>query len=93
MHCIRCDIELEPVTSTSENKYVQPSQGVMCSTQGNFGSTVFDPMGSTTLYFQLCDDCLMKTARLGYIRKANYVKPKPTITFELWNASGEWEED
>ncbi len=59
--CLVCGKRLESV-----NDELQPYDGVICLTGGNYGSTVFDPMnGSTALYFVLCDQCLV--AKKDYI--------------------------
>lgn len=38
--------------------------GLMCKAFGNYGSTSFDPLGSTDefLSFVLCDDCMVANA-------------------------------
>jgi hypothetical protein len=42
---------------------------VVCSTQGNYGSSVFDPMNldgfiQKHLVFYICDDCLVSKSKL-----------------------------
>lgn len=63
--CLVCGAQLQRVIDNSE---VQPSDGVMLSTYGNYGSTVFDPMNGNCLYFNLCDDCLVKAGDQGRVK-------------------------
>ena len=42
------------------NYVAQPSGGVMCSTSGNYGSTVYDPvMSGDYIAFNICDQCFV----------------------------------
>lgn len=45
----------------------QPYQGLMCSTRGNYGSTIFDPMDNTSLAFIVCDNCMIESATKGRV--------------------------
>jgi hypothetical protein len=60
--CLICERELEPAFKDYPLLGSgQPSHGVMCSTEGGYGSRVFDP-GSTRgeqLRFNICDWCLV----------------------------------
>lgn len=57
MHCLCCNKELEAVATGYDQ---QPAEGVVCRTQGNYGSTAFDSIGGEELIFFVCDDCLTK---------------------------------
>lgn len=58
--CFKCRKELEPVDPAFGFRASgQPYEGVMCSTGGNYGSRVFDSMGRDSLYFNICDECLL----------------------------------
>lgn len=66
IHCICCDKELSPVDKEAAPH--QPRGGIMCSSFGNFGSTVFDSIDhSEELLFLLCDDCLKKQAHRTFV--------------------------
>jgi hypothetical protein len=58
LKCIACDKTLNPCRDETP---LQPIGGIMCYSQGNYGSTVFDSIdGSETLHFVLCDACIKK---------------------------------
>lgn len=58
--CLLCEREFQPVdTSGPLRASGQPYKGVMCWTPGSYGSQVFDTMGDTRLYFNICDPCLL----------------------------------
>ncbi len=46
----------------------QPRDGIMLSSHGNYGSTVFDPMDGNYLMFNLCDPCLIEAGEQGRVR-------------------------
>lgn len=57
LHCVRCDKQLSPVTDDDE--CYQPYNGIVCTSSGNYGSCVFDPMvDDKQLLFFLCDSCI-----------------------------------
>jgi len=59
IHCVSCDKELEP-THKKSCEY-QPWKGIICTTEGSFGSQAFDSIrGTEQLIFVLCDECLRK---------------------------------
>lgn len=45
----------------------QPSEGVICTAKGNYGSTVFDPFDGETLFFNICDTCLVTKGKQGRV--------------------------
>jgi hypothetical protein len=62
--CIVCGRKLDRVMDDYEG---QPDDGVMCTTEGNYGSTVFDPMDYTVLAFNICDPCLVEAGNKGRV--------------------------
>jgi hypothetical protein len=70
--CIICGCPLERAFDDYE---AQPSDGVMCSTSGNYGSTVYDPMDLSELAFNICDDCLVEKAKEGRVMTTRYHRP------------------
>lgn len=64
MQCLCCDKPLDPVDPAFEH---QPSRGVICRTNGNYGSVEFDSFHGEALLFFVCDDCLAaKRGRILY---------------------------
>lgn len=63
--CVVCGRTLRNVMDETDN---QPSDGVVCQTRGNYGSTVFDSFNGEKLEFNLCDPCLVKADEQGRIR-------------------------
>ena len=54
----------------------QPREGVMCSTHGNYGSTVYDPVGSGEyLAFNICDPCLVEAGERGRLFATHSARP------------------
>jgi hypothetical protein len=56
--CLICGKELETAYPQQPHKG-QPYDGVVCDTNGNYGSRVYDPMDGSTLVFNICDECLV----------------------------------
>lgn len=69
--CIVCGRHLERVFEEEG----QPSNGVTCSTRGNYGSTVFDPMDGTGLAFNICDPCVVEKSEEGYFHATRTQRP------------------
>ena len=79
--CIVCDKKLDPVWEDSI--YVQPSDGMICKTSGNYGSRVLDNVGpgERDVVFCLCDECFIKAADKGYLAQyPDPPKPAPVPT-------------
>jgi hypothetical protein len=71
--CIVCGTPLKNVWEDAEN---QPDGGVACSTRGNYGSTVYDPVLSAEfLEFNLCDPCLVRAGEQGRVYAARNAQP------------------
>ena len=55
-NCFACGKAFDAAAQGSD----QPSRGTVFHSDGNYGSTVFDPMrGGVTLTLNICDDCLV----------------------------------
>jgi hypothetical protein len=84
--CIICGTSLKNVWQDAEN---QPNDGVACTTRGNYGSTVFDPvLSGEFLEFNLCDPCLVKAGEQGRIYMARTAQP---IAMGEWGIVGWYE--
>lgn len=55
--CIVCDKMLKEALIDSNN---QPYKATTFITHGHYGSTFFDPMDSSYLEINVCDECLEK---------------------------------
>lgn len=63
LRCICCDKQLHAQGRNDDEPSYQPDNGVMCTTHGNYGSTVFDSVyHKESLLFFVCDGCLVKKA-------------------------------
>lgn len=70
--CLICGKVLQRETDQWE---AQPREGIMCSSQGNYGSAFFDPMDGTTLHFNICDQCVQDKAEEGVLFVARSWEP------------------
>ncbi len=71
--CIICGTALKNVWEDAEN---QPGDGVACITEGNYGSTVYDPvLSGEFLEFNVCDVCLVRAGQQGRIYTARRARP------------------
>lgn len=68
--CIVCN---QPLYREIDDYEAQPRDGVMCVTEGNYGSRVFDPLDGRTLHFNICDSCLV--ARQSAVYESRSVRP------------------
>jgi hypothetical protein len=62
--CIVCGCTMARADDSYE---AQPGDGVMCTTHGNYGSTVYDPMDGAYLSFNICDKCLVEAGEKGRV--------------------------
>jgi hypothetical protein len=63
--CIVCGTRL---LRDMDEYEAQPREGVMCSTSGNYGSTVFDPvMSGDVAHFNVCDLCFEEAGEKGRV--------------------------
>lgn len=72
--CIVCGTELEALFAEhgTEN---QPNHGVCFSTQGHYGSRVFDPMDGTMIEINVCDTCLAHAATMDRVYATRRNRP------------------
>lgn len=71
--CVICGEPLKNVWEDAEN---QPNNGVACTTHGNYGSTVYDPvLTGEFLEFNICDVCLVRVGQQGRIYTARTRRP------------------
>ncbi len=77
LRCIVCDGGLLP--AFEELNSVQPTQGVMCHTHGNYGSTAFDPLDGSYLLFLVCDDCLVRKKKSLFFCKDDISDPEQAL--------------
>lgn len=74
--CIICGTKLQACFD-----YVaQPDDGVMCSTSGNYGSTVYDPFDGRFLAFNICDECLVIAGQQGRLMESRRSRPVWALT-------------
>lgn len=85
--CIKCG---KVLLRDIDDYEAQPSHGVMCSTGGNDGSTVFDPMNGERIYFNICDECFTSLGATGALMVTQVAIPITTYTHiheDLWGPS------
>jgi hypothetical protein len=71
--CIICGVELTRVLEDFEQ---QPNDGIMCSSGGNYGSTVFDDaIHGEYLEFNICDPCVVRAGEQGRLWVRRKFKP------------------
>lgn len=71
--CIVCG---EPLKNVWEDTQNQPDDGVACTTSGNYGSTVWDPvLTGEFLEFNICDPCLVRAGQQGRVYVARTRRP------------------
>lgn len=82
--CLVCGRHLEPVFALrGRDDQRQPNDAVMCSTPGNYGSTVFDEeINGYRLEFNVCDACLVE--RADRFRRVRYLTRRTQEVYEPW---------
>jgi hypothetical protein len=71
--CIICGRTLE--RAWAEGSEAQPSEGIMCETAGNYGSTVWDSMDGERLAFNICDPCMARAGGQGRVMTYRRYRP------------------
>lgn len=71
--CLKCGRELVNVFPNEVEN--QPNDGVVATTSGNYGSTVYDSFSGNFLEFNLCDPCLVEAGERGRIITARRTVP------------------
>lgn len=84
--CIKCGKILLREIDDYEG---QPSDGIMCTSGGNYGSTVFDPMNGEKLAFNICDECIVEAGKKG--RVMTYLSALPVSTDIPNGRGGSWQ--
>ena len=59
--CFCCEKEISPVFTRENNSSdinQQPDDAIGFVSNGNYGSTVFDPMEFSVIAINICDDCI-----------------------------------
>lgn len=64
MNCFKCEKDLQSLDT------YQPDRAVTFAAEGQYGSTVFDPMDGSFLEIDICDDCLVLAGDSGFVRIA-----------------------
>ena len=85
VHCIRCGTQFEPAIPSVEGP---PLNGIVFTSQGNYGSAEFDPgavlhLHEETLLIVLCDQCAI-TARESHDIIHFITLPAPTPVYRSW---------
>lgn len=62
----------------------QPHDAVVCTTHGNYGSTVFDAMDGSWLQFNICDECLILAGLQGRVVQCRD-QVHHEVTSERWS--------
>lgn len=72
-YCFCCEKKLELVWEKRVSRYNSPlsdptNNSIYFTSHGNYGSTVFDDYtGKSRLEIYICDDCLKKKAKFGFV--------------------------
>ena len=86
--CIICGTELQAILGSWE---FQTNDGIVCESQGNYGSTKFDGyFDGDVLYFNICDPCLVEAGERERIFTTRVRRPVKT-TFEGHETTIGWE--
>lgn len=80
LNCIRCGKKLTPSILTEiGGDDTPPNDGLLFLSYGNYGSTVYDPMGNGQEYLLvvLCDECTVAQAKEGNVMHICKPLPQP----------------
>jgi hypothetical protein len=58
---------------------LQPVDGLAFNSPGHYGTSVFDPMDGSHLEIAICDDCVVKAGKKGFV-----LLHKPGAKPETW---------
>lgn len=90
--CFVCRLALEPAFGKGgiDGDTHQPWGALMFTAHGNYGSTVYDPLGMGShecLMINICDSCIVGGAADGTVALATVAPPSPRdTTYTLWTA-------
>ncbi|OJF11080.1 type II toxin-antitoxin system Phd/YefM family antitoxin [Couchioplanes caeruleus] len=82
LQCLVCGETLQDNGTSDEPP--RPSDGVMVTIPGNYGSTVYDPPGDRHLVAYLCDPCLTAKGQDQIILEAEVIRRNPQLTTTRW---------
>lgn len=72
--CLMCGKLLKSVLPSPDVN--QPMGGTSFTTQGHYGSTLFDPMDGTRLELNVCDPCLLERRdRVDHLDRDGHIRP------------------
>ena len=84
--CLRCGQPLEASMPSFEGETDNlPADATVFTSHGNYGSTVFDPMDSSTLIVNVCDSCLLKAQAEGRVLFSPRPPLPPSPVLKLWD--------
>lgn len=86
--CIRCGKQLRNVGMWKENGGIpetnQPYNGTAFSTNGHYGSTVFDRFQGERIEINVCDVCLLDAAKEKRVISYRAVQRMDYLECEFW---------
>lgn len=80
--CLMCGGVLEDLSISGHPP--QPSDGVIVTIHGNYGSTVYDPNGGEHLVSYLCDPCLTAKAGDKLFSRVTELRAQPVLIMAPW---------
>ena len=86
--CLVCGKALEDAFAADQD-WNQPNDAVAFTANGNYGSTVFDPIDSLeALDINVCDTCLLTAAAQGRVQRVIRFRPVKELNRTLWTGPG-----
>lgn len=86
--CIRCGKQLRNIRMGEEKKSIpetnQPYNGTAFSTNGHYGSTVFDEFHGERIEINVCDVCLLDAARENRVISYRALQRWQYSEYEFW---------
>lgn len=82
--CFKCEKPLQAAAPYDDDRLlIQPYEGVMFRSSGNYGSTVWDPQSSSwELHIIICDEC-MKANKHNIVH--SQLQQIARYSYERWN--------
>lgn len=91
--CIVCGHQPESAIPEAVSDWAggqQPYGATTFNTHGQYGSTVFDEMGRSSLQINVCDACVLAAAADGRVLHCTLVRTEQRrYTYELWEPPAE----
>lgn len=75
VQCFICEKVLKRVLEGRDSESVQPYDGLMFHSNGNYGSSLYDPAfsaisgGAPKLVIVICDECMKERQARGFLQK------------------------